>query len=232
MTDAVDIVVFVLECIGAIAFTLSGTVISVEHKIDPVGTFVITFTTAFGGGIIRDLMLGITPPCVFSEKSVAVEAVISVTVAMIFYLFAFFRKTSPFVRKIKGDMLLYLLDAVGLSIFCISGAKTAIAAGYGENIPLVVTAAVVSGCGGGILRDVFISRVPMVFRKHVYILPALVGSIAYALLYTKISQLAAMLIGISLIIGIRIPAIKYKWNLPIPKTASDDLQEKNDDDCD
>lgn len=212
----VNTVIFILECFGAIAFALSGIVVSVEREIDPVGAFVVSFITAYGGGIIRDLLLGITPPTVFCPGQTRFSAILSVGIAMVVYLFAYFRKTSPLIGKIKNDMLFYILDAIGLSIFCISGVTTAMGAGHCDNFILLIACGVVSGCGGGVLRDIFTSRVPLIFRKHIYVLPALIGTAAYILLYGYISQIPAAVIGILLIIGIRILAIRFKWNLPIP----------------
>lgn len=212
----VNTVIFILECFGAIAFALSGIVVSVEREIDPVGAFVVSFITAYGGGIIRDLLLGITPPTVFCPGQTRFSAILSVGIAMVVYLFAYFRKTSPLIGKIKNDMLFYILDAIGLSIFCVSGVTTAMGEGHCDNFILLIACGVVSGCGGGVLRDIFTSRVPLIFRKHIYVLPALIGTAAYILLYGYISQIPAAVIGILLIIGIRILAIRFKWNLPIP----------------
>lgn len=214
----VDTAIFVLECFGAIAFALSGIVVSLEREVDPVGAFVVSFITAYGGGIIRDLLLGITPPTVFRPGATRISAAIALVVAMTFYLFAYFRKTSKLLGRIKNDMLFFVLDAIGLSIFCVSGVTTAVGAGHYDNFILLLACGVVSGCGGGVLRDIFTSRVPLVFRKHVYVLPALIGTGVYILLYRHIPQIPAALIGIFIIIGIRILAIKFKWNLPVPHT--------------
>ncbi len=217
----VDTAVFVLECLGAIAFTLSGIIVSIERRVDPIGTFVISFTTAFGGGIIRDLLIGVVPPSVFCNPSTRLEALIAMIVGMIFYIFAFFKKTAPLIIKMKNDIALNIIDAVGLSVFCISGVKTAIAACGGGNILLLIVAGSISGCGGSILRDIFTDSIPTVFRKHVYILPSIIGSSAYVLLYTRVPQLVAMMAGIAIIITIRVLAIVYKWNLPIPREEKD-----------
>lgn len=217
----VDTAIFVLECFGAIAFALSGIVVSLEREIDPVGAFVVSFVTAYGGGIIRDLLLGITPPTVFRAGATRTSAAVALIVAMTFYLFAYFRKTSPLLGRIKNDMLYFVLDAIGLSIFCISGVTTTVSAGHYDNFVLLLACGVVSGCGGGVLRDIFTSRVPLVFRKHVYVLPALIGTAVYILLYRRIPQIPAALIGIFLIIGIRILAIKFRWNLPVPRHTED-----------
>ena len=121
----------------------------------------------------------------------------------------------------KNDITLNIIDAVGLSVFCISGVKTAIAACGGGNILLLIVAGSISGCGGSILRDIFTDSIPTVFRKHVYILPSIIGSAAYVLLYTRVPQLVAMMAGIAIIITIRVLAIVYKWNLPIPREEKD-----------
>lgn len=217
----VDTVVFVLECLGAIAFTLSGIIISIERRVDPIGTFVISFTTAFGGGIIRDLLIGVVPPSVFCNPLTRLEALIAIIVGMIFYIFAFFKKTAPFIIGMKNDITLNIIDAVGLSVFCISGVKTAITACGGENILLLIVAGSITGFGGSVMRDIFTDRIPTVFCKHVYILPSIIGSTAYVLLCTRVPQLVAMTVGIVIIITIRVLAIVYKWNLPIPRDEKD-----------
>jgi uncharacterized membrane protein YeiH len=213
----VEIVVFWVECIGAIAFALSGILVAIDKRADVVGAFVLSLTTAFGGGVIRDLLLGITPPHLLIEKETQLQALIALILSMLCYHLAFFRKTAAIIDRHKNDFLFNLLDAIGLGVFCVVGINVAIEAGYQNNTVLLLFMGCLTGVGGGILRDIFAAKIPMVFRKHVYLLPALAGSLLYVLLLPIAGELPAMLVSISLIILIRILAILFKWNLPTPK---------------
>lgn len=213
----VDTVIFIVECLGAVAFALSGTLVAIEKRADAVGAFVLSLTTAFGGGMIRDVILGITPPSLLTDGGTQLQALIAVLIAMICYQLAFFRSTAGFLNRHKNDFRLNLLDAIGLGVFCVVGVDVAIRQGHGDNIPLLVFMGCITGVGGGILRDIFANSIPMVFRKHIYMLPAILGSLIYVFTQRILFQIPAMLISIALIITVRMLASHFRWNLPIPE---------------
>ena len=213
----VDTVIFLVECLGAISFALSGILVAIKRQADAVGAFVLAMTTAFGGGMIRDLFLGITPPNLFTDPEMGIQAAIALAIAMICYFFAFFRRTAVFIDRHRNDFMLNLFDAIGLGVFCVTGVNVAIGAGHADNVFLLVFMGCITGVGGGILRDVFASAIPLVFRKHIYMLPAILGSLIYIFGRRILPELAAMLIAIGFIITVRILAALFRWNLPVPK---------------
>ncbi|MGM9636965.1 MAG: trimeric intracellular cation channel family protein, partial [Eubacteriales bacterium] len=215
----VDTVIFIVECLGAVAFALSGTLVAIEKKADAVGAFVLSLTTAFGGGVIRDVILGITPPALLTDRKTQIQALIAVLISMICYQLAFFRSTAGFLNRHKNDFRLNLLDAIGLGVFCVVGVDVAIEQGHGDNIPLLVFMGCITGVGGGILRDIFGNSIPMVFRKHIYMLPAILGSLIYVFTRRTLLRIPAMLISIVFIIAVRVLASHFRWNLPIPQDA-------------
>ncbi|MGM9681809.1 MAG: trimeric intracellular cation channel family protein [Eubacteriales bacterium] len=213
----VDTVIFIVECLGAVAFALSGTLVAVEKRADAIGAFVLSLTTAFGGGLIRDIILGITPPALLTDRGTQLQALIAVLIAMVCYHLTFYRAAAGFISRHKNDFRLNLLDAIGLGVFCVVGVNVAIEQGYRDNVLLLVFMGCITGVGGGILRDIFGNSIPMVFRKHIYMLPAILGSLIYVFTLRLIHQIPAMLISISFIIAIRVLASHFRWNLPVPK---------------
>ena len=106
---------------------------------------------------------------------------------------------------------------IGLALFCILGVDSAIHfLGSPSNPALLIFCGCITGIGGGILRDIFSAQIPLVFRKHIYLIPALLGTGCYVLLLSHLPRLAAILISVSIILVIRILAILFHWNLPTP----------------
>ena len=168
--------VFFLEIIGTVAFAASGAMIAVNRKMDVFGVAMLGLFTAVGGGVIRDLLLGNTPPLSFRQPVYALTA-IGVSVLMF---------TRPLRRRYNRhdrvfDAVLLLMDSVGLGIFSVVGVQVALAAD--SNLYTAVFVGLVTGVGGGILRDVMAGQPPMVFVKHFYASPSLIGALLCALLW-------------------------------------------------
>ena len=138
------------EILGTIAFAVSGAVVAISKKMDIFGVAILGMTTAVGGGILRDLILGITPPAAFQSPGYALT---SIAVSMLVFL--------PPVRRLLHwneklyDTALLLFDAIGLGIFTVIGVQTAYIATGELNAFLAIFVGVVTGCGGGVMRDVF-----------------------------------------------------------------------------
>jgi len=192
---------FVLEILGTIAFAISGAMVGVNAKMDVLGVTVLGLTTAVGGGIIRDLLIGKTPPAAFQDPT---YAIIALVVSLIIFL--------PKVRsKVNTDLnILTLVDAIGLGVFTVIGTRAGIIHG---GIFLQVFLGTVTGVGGGVLRDIFAMEKPMIFVKHFYASASIIGAIFCALALPYNSD-AAMLGGMLLTIILRILAAKFKWHLP------------------
>ncbi|MGI6766799.1 MAG: trimeric intracellular cation channel family protein [Lentihominibacter sp.] len=160
-----EILVFALELIGACAFAISGALVGVKRNMDLFGICILGLSTAVGGGVIRDIILGHTPPAMFTNPIYAIVGLASCLVVLI-----------PQFRKLiaRTDIIMMIADAIGLGIFTASGTMHAIDSGH-LNIFLAVFVGVVTGVGGGLLRDTMASVSPYIFSKHVYATAAIAG---------------------------------------------------------
>lgn len=191
----------IFELLGTIAFAISGAMVAMEKKMDILGVAFLGMTTAIGGGIIRDILIGVTPPTVLTRP---VYALISISVSLI----VFIPKIRGLVNLNSTEMV--LIDAIGLGTFTVIGCRTAIPF---DNIWLQIFLGVITGVGGGVVRDVFAAQMPMIFVKHFYALASLSGAIVCSVLLPYNEDLA-MAIGIVIIVILRMLAAKHKWHLP------------------
>ena len=199
----------ILEIIGIIAFSISGAIVAIEKKMDLLGVIILGITTAIGGGIIRDIILGNTPPVSFKHPLNALIALISVLIFLIPYI-----RKSLLNKKKKHELILLIMDSLGLGIFTVIGVKSAFISGYETNLFLQIFVGVITGVGGGVLRDMFAGNKPYVFVKHFYATTSILGSIICALLWKYIGGSLAMFIGFITIFILRICAAYFRWSLP------------------
>ena len=199
----------VFEILGTIAFAISGAMEAARHKMDIFGISVLGVITATGGGVLRDLVIGATPPRVFRDPKCAVIA-FAVSI-LLFILLRFAKRTSAHARLRRCSEIIYLLsDTVGLGVFTVLGIEST---GEG-NGALLLFVGVITGVGGGVLRDVLSGIVPSIFRKHIYALASAAGAVTFILLMKVMPHQIAMLIGFAVVVLIRLLAVKFKWNLP------------------
>lgn len=206
-----EIFISCFEIVGTVSFALSGAIIGLKKRMDIFGICVLGVTTAVGGGIIRDLILGNTPPATFSNP---VYVIMSVLVSLIVFM-SFKMRLIP-DKKIY-EILLLVADSAGLGIFTVCGMNVAVKAGFAENAFLVVFVGVVTGVGGGVIRDIFAGDRPYIFVKHIYACAALVGAVAAELMWPFAGANISMITGFAIIIVIRICSAKFRWSLPKPK---------------
>ncbi len=203
----------VLEYAGIIAFAVTGAMIAVDNEADLVGVVVLALVTSFGGGIMRDLFLGHTPPRFFTDYG----AEISVAIMSALAVFVFARIFSKsFIEKEKRiSSIVNIFDALGLGIFSVYSVNLAFEAG--QNAPLVaISMGIVASVGGGLIRDIITGDVPFILKKHIYLLAALAGAFAYYALvvWVDASIYFATGIGVLLTFVLRMLATVFKWNLP------------------
>ena len=201
--------ILALELIGTVAFAINGAVVAVRKGMDLFGVTILGLTTAVGGGVIRDLLLGYTPPVTFCEP---VYALTAIGVSVIVFL-------KPVRHFLTGShrhtaMLLQLSDTLGLALFTVSGVQAAYLLGHAESLFLLTFVGVVTGVGGGVLRDMMAGRTPYIFVKHVYASAALAGALLCALLWPWLGQTVSMLAGFAVITVIRLLSAHYHWSLP------------------
>lgn len=207
-----NVIILILECIGTIAFSITGVFAAVKSKLDFFGTCFVGCITAVGGGMIRDMLLGITPPLVFENVSMIL---IALAVSVIVFLLLYVNK-DLYRHKTKIEYINNAFDAIGLGVFAIMGAETACSYGYQDNLILVCVTGILTGVGGGMLRDVLTRSIPVVLRKYVYAVAALAGILVFYLLKITIDNLAvASTVAVLIVVTIRLLASKYKWNLPV-----------------
>jgi uncharacterized membrane protein YeiH len=212
-----DTVIFIIEIIGVIAFAASGAMRGILKQLDIIGIILLALITSFGGGVIRDIILARTPPALFVQSNYIIYTLVGVATALCCTGYAYLRKRRNALNIVTKSIILNVADAVGLGIFCITGAVIAVEAGYQDNFMLVLFVGGISGVGGGVLRDILVGEIPIIFRKYIYLIPSLLGTIAYyALSFTSLPILA-MGVGVAIIITLRVLAIVFKWNLPIIK---------------
>lgn len=192
---------FIFEIIGTIAFAVSGAMVAVQKKMDILGVVILGVTTAIGGGITRDILMGVTPPRSLTNP---LYAGIAIAVSLLVFF-------PPVRGRINvNNMAFVALDALGLGTFTIIGIETAYVL---NNIFLQVFLGVLTGVGGGVMRDIFAAEKPMIFIKRFYAVASLIGAIVCVIVY-PFNKNGAMIIGIITIIILRILAAKFKWNLP------------------
>ena len=212
----------IIEYLGVISFAISGTLYAIEKKADIIGALVFSLLTCFGGGIIRDFTLGITPPRFFTDTEFFTLEIVCVVVCALLFHCAFSKKIMNEFNRHKHDFWFELTDAVGLAVFVVIGVDSAVVAGYANNYLILIFSGCISAVGGGMLRDICSATIPRIFHKHVYLIPCIVGSFLYV--FTKpegvLGHIIASILTLILIISVRMLASKYKWNLPRPDVMS------------
>ena len=205
-----DELIYALEIIGAAAFAVSGAMAALEREADIFGVIFLAVVTALGGGVIRDLLLGVTPPKMFvSYVYLAVAAV----AALVVFADAYIRREKYRKHRDKLDSINNMFDAVGLAVFTVSGMNTAMQ--QSDNVLLILVLGMSTGVGGGMLRDMMINKMPKVLRKRVYAVASLLGGgVYYGLFALGVHETIAAVSGMALIIALRVLATVYKWNLP------------------
>ena len=204
-----DQLILVLELVGTLAFAASGAMTALKKNMDLFGVCILGLTTAVGGGVIRDVILGATPPATFQSPIYAVVAV--ATSAVLFW---------PRLRRLfmwdpaLYDLAMLVMDSAGLGIFTVMGIRIAYEHAARPTLFLLVFVGVVTGVGGGVLRDVLAGDTPYIFVKHVYASASLAGALACVVLWPLAGEMAAMLCGSALVVAVRILSAHFRWNLP------------------
>ncbi len=198
----IDGFISVLDYLGTAAFAITGASKAIAHKADIFGIIVLATVVGVAGGITRDVIFGRFPTA-FSDP-IYIGITVIVGIAM-FFLYSYFKKR----------MNVWLVfDAIGLGVFSIIGASIAYQIVGLDFLPIMF-GGVITAIGGGILRDVFVREIPIVFVKEVYAVASIIGIVIfYAILYYGGDMQVASIIGIVLATGIRLLAMKYNWNLP------------------
>lgn len=202
----------VIEYIGIVAFSVSGAMIAIRRKTDFFGVLLLGIITSFGGGLTRDVIIGVTPPLMFSSK---IELVISVVVSSIVFILAKLFSRHYLKNEAKIEHINDIFDALGLGVFVVIGAKVAIDNGYLNSPIIIISAGLLTGVCGGLLRDVLTMYVPFILVKRIYAVAAILGAcVYYFLVRYGISDNISMVSGVAVTFSLRILAMTFKWNFP------------------
>lgn len=199
----------VFSFIGTFAFAVSGAIIAMEERYDLFGVYILGIVTAFGGGALRNLLIGVPPTVLWEQGFLFKVAIISITIIFLF--------PKPLLNHWTRWGLYF--DAIGLAAFAVQGAMFAV------ELELPISAAVVAACltgaGGGIIRDILAGRKPLVFKRDIYAVWAAAGGFLVVIgLHQYDLLLYALFIAIT---ALRILSVHYHWKLPVNYSVHKDI---------
>lgn len=219
MTEATQAVLHVLLLVldlgGTFVFAISGALVAVKHRLDIFGVMVLSFAAGNAGGIARDLIIGAVPPAAIDDwKYVGVSALAGL-MAFVWH---------PMADRFRNDVL--WCDAVGLAFFAVAGTQKALL--HGLNPVMAALLGMLTGIGGGMLRDVLVTEIPTVLRADLYALAALAGASVVVIAHMlQLPPVAAAIVGGLLCFALRFGAIRRGWHLPSAQ-PSPPQTERND----
>lgn len=204
-----DTIILAIELVGILSFAASGAMTGLRKNMDLFGVCILGLTTAVGGGVLRDVILGNTPPATFRNPIYA-------TVAILTSLALFLPRVRRLLNRSQHlyDLIMLAMDTLGLGIFTVMGVQIAYTQVAEPTVFLLVFVGVVTGVGGGVLRDMMAGDTPYIFVKHVYASASLVGALVCMLFWLPDLEVYAMGAGAVTVIVIRILSAYYHWNLP------------------
>lgn len=192
----------VVDLIGTIAFAISGALAAFDKKLDPFGIIIIAFVTAAGGGTIRDILLGVHPVSWMTNMNLVYTILICVVVTFIF---------REFLLKLRTT--LFLFDTIGIGLYTVVGLEMGLIAGLHPII--CVTLGCITACFGGVIRDILVNEIPVIFRKNIYATACLLGGGAYFIMRKLgVPEGFNFPIAAAIVITIRLLAVYFKIRLP------------------
>lgn len=198
-----DVVLLAVDLVGTFVFAVEGALAGIQGELDLLGLLVVSFVTALGGGTVRDLLIGAVPPNSIRDWRYGATAFAGGGAVFCFY------QSFPHVPQ----QLLITLDAAGLALFAMAGAGKALE--FGINPMIAVLMGVLTGVGGGTIRDVLMTQVPGILNTDIYASAALAGAAVMAIgLALKVPRTIAMTVGGVCCFTLRMVAVARHWNLP------------------
>ena len=220
-----ELFILITDIIGTVAFAVSGAMAGIRKKMDIFGVNILALLTATGGGIIRDIVTGSTPPAAFINPFFVIIAAVAANITFIFVWWKHKSKRNVSERtRVIYDKVFFWFDTVGLAAFTADGVHTGLVGSFAANAFLVIFLGVVTGVGGGVLRDVLSLEMPVIFVKHIYACASIIGAAVVYIVYNVTdSAEAGLLAGFFFVCVIRFAAAHYGWNLP--KAYKEDQEE-------
>lgn len=189
--------------LGIVAAGISGALVGIKKEMDLFGVICLCIATSLGGGIVRDLLIGNTPPVAFVDPSYFFVSLGAGLVTWIFY---------PIMLRFNHPIV--FSDAIGLGVFTAIGANSAMIH-FSDNEFLIVSMGLITGIGGGVLRDLFSREIPYVFKKEIYAIASIVGAVIFILANEVVSNVLAMYVCLVVTFAIRMLSVKYQLNFPV-----------------
>jgi uncharacterized membrane protein YeiH len=200
----------VLDLIGTFVFAVSGAVVGIRQRLDIFGVLVLSFAAASAGGIMRDLLIDSVPPAAIRDWRYMTAAVLAGLL-----IFIWFPRRQR-VSRVRNLVLLF--DAAGLAVFAVTGTQKAL--GYGLHPAMAPLLGMLTGIGGGMLRDILVSEIPNVLRSDLYAVAALAGAVVVVIGHQlDLEPVLAAVLGAVLCFGLRLVAIRRGWQLPVAQTG-------------
>lgn len=190
-----------IEIAGTVAFAVSGSFSAMQKRLDVFGVLIMGFVTAIGGGTIRDVLIGDTPVAWMRDYQLPLIILGTVIATILF---------KKYIKAFK--ITLFLFDALGLGLFTIIGIQKGLAAGLNPGV--CVALGTITGCFGGVIRDILLNDIPLIFRKEIYATACIVGGTIYLLLMGTINEDFNKLLAVAVVCAIRIVSVRYKLTLP------------------
>lgn len=199
----------IVELIGTVAFAASGAMVGIRKKMDILGVCVLALCVAIGGGVIRDIILGSTPPVTFQNP---IYAIFAISIAIILFI--------PKVRRFVSHhdysygLGMFWMDSIGLGVFTAIGVQRCFETVPEAGVFLAVFVGVMTGVGGGVLRDVLAGDMPYIFVKHFYASASIIGALVCTLMWKYFFSGLCILVCAAVVILLRFLAARYRWSLP------------------
>ena len=195
----------ILEYIGTFAFAISGIRLAAIKKFDLFGAYVVGLVTAVGGGTVRDLLLG-EPPFWMSQ----ISYLLCTAFALLFFIVS-----RRYLAKLNNT--LFIFDAIGLALFTVVGIEKTL--GLGLPFWVAIIMGTITGAAGGIMRDILINEIPLIFRKEIYALASITGGVCYFVCtILEVNLHITQIISVVSVIAVRVIAVRFKIGLPLIKS--------------
>ena len=191
----------VIEIAGTVAFAISGSFSAMQKRLDVFGVLIMGFVTAIGGGTIRDVLIGDTPVAWMRDYQLLLIILGTVIATILF---------KKYIKTLKTT--LFLFDALGLGLFTIIGTQKGINAGLNPGI--CVALGTITDCFGGVIRDILLNDIPLIFRKEIYATACILGGTLYVLLIGHMDADLVRIVAVVVVCATRIVAVRYKLSLP------------------
>jgi len=193
---------YIIDILGTISFAVSGAFLAMEKKLDPFGVLVLSFVTAIGGGTLRDILIGNLPVSWLQNETATIVIFSSAIVTMFF---------GRYLKHLTTT--LFLFDALGLGLFTVIGIELGVEKHF--TIGICIALGTITACFGGVVRDVLLNSIPLLFRKEIYALACIAGGLIYFLMKRMdMDADLSKILCIGIIFAIRVLAVRYKLSLP------------------